>query len=74
MVPWYGGPKSCKKPPKQLGRIQRLASLAIAGGMKSTPNAVMEVLLNLTLLDLLIMVEVRVALHRLYTLKTISCF
>jgi hypothetical protein len=33
------------------------------------PTAVMEVLLNLTLLDQLIMVEARVALHSLHTFK-----
>jgi hypothetical protein len=37
--------------------------------MKLTPTAVMEVLLNLTLLDLLIMAEARVALHQLHILK-----
>ena len=49
----------------QLGRIQRNARLAIMGAMKSTPTAAMEVLLNLTPLDLLIMVEVRMELYRL---------
>jgi hypothetical protein len=39
----------------QLGRIQKTACLAITGAMKSTPTAAMEVLLNLTPLDLLIM-------------------
>jgi hypothetical protein len=46
-----------------------MACLAITGAMKSTPTAAMEVLLNLTPLDLLIMAESRVALHRLQTLK-----
>jgi hypothetical protein len=46
----------------QLGRIQRMACLAIMGAMKLTPIAAMEMLLNLTLLDLLIMAEVRMAL------------
>jgi len=53
----------------QLGRIQRMACLAITGAMKSTPTAAMEVLLNLTLLDLLIMAEARMALYRLHILK-----
>jgi hypothetical protein len=53
----------------QLGRIQRMARLAITGARKSTPTAAMEVLLNLTALDLLIMAEVRVVLHRVHTLK-----
>jgi hypothetical protein len=35
------------------------------GAMKSTPTAAMEILLNLTPLDLLIMAEVRMALYRL---------
>jgi hypothetical protein len=39
------------------------------GAMKSTPTAAMEVLLNLTLLDLLIMAEARMALYRLHILK-----
>jgi hypothetical protein len=37
--------------------------------MKSTPTAAMEVLLNLTPLDLLIMVEARMALYKLQILK-----
>jgi hypothetical protein len=53
----------------QSGRIQIMAYLAITGAIKSTPTAVMEVLLNLTPLDLLIMAEARVALYRLHILK-----
>jgi hypothetical protein len=53
----------------QLGRIQRMACLAITGAMKSTPTAAMEVLLNLTLLDLLKMEEARLALYRLHISK-----
>jgi len=53
----------------QLGRIQRMACLAITGAIKSTPTVAMEVLLNLTPLDLLIKGEVRVALYRLQILK-----
>jgi hypothetical protein len=53
----------------QLSRIQRMACLAIAGAMKSTATAAMEVLLNLTPLDLLIMAEVRVVLHNVHRLK-----
>jgi hypothetical protein len=49
----------------QLGRIERMACLAIRGAMKSTTTAAMEVLLNLTLLNQLIMVEARMALYRL---------
>jgi hypothetical protein len=37
--------------------------------MKSTPTAVMEVLLNLTPLYLLIMAEARMTLYRLHTLR-----
>jgi hypothetical protein len=37
--------------------------------MKSTPTAAMEVLLNLTPLDLLIMAEARMALYRLHILR-----
>jgi ribonuclease HI len=37
--------------------------------MKLTPTAALEVFLNLTLLDLLIMAEARMALHRLHILK-----
>jgi len=37
--------------------------------MKSTPTAEMEMLLNLTPLDLLIMVEARMALHRQHIFK-----
>jgi hypothetical protein len=36
--------------------------------MKSTPTAAMEMLLNLTPLDLLIMVEARMVLYRLHIL------
>ena len=46
-----------------------MACLAIMGAMKSTPTAATEVLLNLTSLDLLIMVEARMALYRLHILK-----
>ena len=53
----------------QLGRIQRTACLAITGAMKSTPKAAMEVLMDLTPLDLLIMAEARMALYRLQILK-----
>jgi hypothetical protein len=70
MLPWFGGPRSSKKPLKfNLGTIQRIAYLAIMGAMKSTPTAAMQVLLNLTLLDLLIMVEARMACNRLHILK-----
>jgi hypothetical protein len=48
-----------------LSRIQRTACLAITGAMKSTSTAAMEVLLNLTPLDLLIMAEARMTLSRL---------
>jgi hypothetical protein len=50
----------------QLGKIQRMACLAITGAMKSTPTVAMEVLLNLTPLNLMIMAEVRMALYRMY--------
>jgi len=46
-----------------------MACLAITGAMKSTPTAAMEIILNLTPLDLLIMTEVRMALYRLHILK-----
>jgi hypothetical protein len=63
-------PKVKQKTTKmQLGRIQRMACLAITGSMKSTPTAAMEVLLNLTPLDLLKMAEARLALHRLHIPK-----
>ena len=65
---WW--PKVIQKTTKtQLGRIQRMACLAITGAMKSTPTAAMEVLLNLTPLNLLIMAEARMALYRLLMLK-----
>jgi len=65
---WWS--KVMQKPTKiQLGRIQRMAHLATTGAMKLTPTAAMEVLLNLTSLDLLIMVEARMALYRLHILK-----
>jgi hypothetical protein len=41
-----------------------MACLAIRGAMRSIPTAAMEVLLNLTPLDLLIMAEARIALYR----------
>jgi hypothetical protein len=53
----------------QLRRIQRMAWLAITGAIKLTPTAVMEVLPNLTPLDLLIMAEARMALYRQQTTK-----
>jgi len=53
----------------QLGRIQRMACLAIVGVMKLTPTAAMEIRLNLTPLDLVIQAEARMALYRLCILK-----
>jgi hypothetical protein len=46
-----------------------MACLAITGAMRSTPTAGMEVLLNLTPLDLLIMAEARMTLYRLQKTK-----
>jgi hypothetical protein len=46
-----------------------MACLAITGAMKLTPTAAMEVLLNLTPLDLLIMAEIRMAFYRLHIPK-----
>ena len=69
MVPWSGGPRSYKTTKTLLGRIQRMACLAITGAMNSTPTEAVEVLLNLTPLNLLIMAEARVALYRLHLLK-----
>ena len=46
-----------------------MACLAIMGVMKSTPTAATEILLNLTPLDLVILAEARMALHRLHILK-----
>jgi hypothetical protein len=51
-----------------------MACLAITGAMKSTPIAAMEVLLNLTPLDLLIMAEARMALSELRITKQPSAF
>jgi len=53
----------------QLSRIERVECLAITGAMKSTPTAAMEILLILTLLDLMILAEARIALCRLHILK-----
>jgi hypothetical protein len=49
--------------------MQRMACLAVTEVMESIPTAAMEVLLNLTSLDLLIMAEARMALYRLQILK-----
>ena len=58
---WW--PKVMQKTTKtQLGRIQRMSCLAIMEAMKLTLTAAMEVLLNLTPLDVLIMAEARMAL------------
>ena len=46
-----------------------MACRAITGAMKSTPTAAMEILLNLTPLDLVILVEVWMALYRLHILQ-----
>jgi hypothetical protein len=46
-----------------------MACLASTGAMKTTPTAAMELLLNLTPLDLLIKAEARMALYRLHILK-----
>jgi hypothetical protein len=43
-----------------------MACLAITGAMKSTPTVAMEVLLNLTPLNLLIIAEARMALYRMH--------
>jgi hypothetical protein len=56
----------CKENTKiQLGRIQRMVCLTITGAIKTTPTVAMEILLNLTPLDLLIMAEARITLYRL---------
>ena len=52
----------------QLGRIQRMTCLTITRAIKTTPTAAMEMLLNLTPLDHLIMVEARMTLYRLHIL------
>jgi hypothetical protein len=66
MLPSSGGPKVKQKTTKiQLGRNQRIAYLAIMRAMKSTPTAAMEVRLNLTPLDLLIMAEARMEPYRI---------
>jgi hypothetical protein len=49
-----------------------MACLTITGAMKSTPTAVMEVLLNLTPLDLVIMAEVKKTLYRLQMYKQLN--
>jgi hypothetical protein len=68
---WW--PKATHKTTKtQLGRIQRMACLAITGVMKSTLTAAMEVLPNLTPLNLLIMAEARMALYRLHMFKQLD--
>jgi hypothetical protein len=46
-----------------------MACLAITGGHEIDPTATMEVLLNLTPQDLLIMAEAVMALYRLHVLK-----
>jgi hypothetical protein len=46
-----------------------MACLPITWAMRSTLTAEMEMLLNLTQLDLLIMAEARMALYRLHILK-----
>ena len=46
-----------------------MACLAITGAMKSTPTTAMEILLNLTPLDLMIQAEGRRALYRMHILK-----
>jgi hypothetical protein len=51
-----------------------MACLAITGAMRSTPTAAMEVLLNLTPLDLLIMAEERMAIYMLQITKQRSAF
>jgi hypothetical protein len=51
-----------------------MACLAITGAMRSTPTAAMEVLLNLTPLDLLIMAEARMTLYRLRLTEQPSAF
>jgi hypothetical protein len=68
---WW--PKVKQKSTKiQLCRIQRMACLAIIGAMRSTPTAAMEVCLNLTPLDLLIMAKARMALYRLQIFKQLN--
>ncbi len=45
-----------------------MACLTITGAIKSTPTAAIEMLLNLTPPDLLIMAEVKMTLYRLHIL------
>jgi hypothetical protein len=46
-----------------------MACLDVKGAMKLTPTPAMQVLLNLTPLNLLIMAETRMVLYRMHTLK-----
>ena len=45
-----------------------MVCLTITGAIKTTPTETMEMLLNLTPLDLLIMAETRMTLYRLHIL------
>ena len=49
-----------------------MVCLTITGAMKSTPTAAIEMLLNLTPLDLLIMAEARMTLYRLHILMQLA--
>jgi hypothetical protein len=49
----------------ELSKIQRLACLAITGGMKATPTAAMEVLLGLPPLHVMIEAEAQARIYRL---------
>lgn len=51
----------------QLGSLQRLACLCITGAFTSTPTAALQVLLNLTPLDIFIETEARKSWYRLNT-------
>ncbi|KAJ8966512.1 hypothetical protein NQ317_010498 [Molorchus minor] len=68
MDPLSGGPKAFNglPEPNSLLRLQRLASLAITGALRTTPSAAMEILLDLPPLHIFMEREARWATYRLH--------
>jgi chorismate mutase len=73
MVPWYGGPRLCKNHQDSIRQDSKNGLPNHSGGYEIDPTAAMEVLLNVTPLDLLIMAEARMALYRLHKCELYCC-
>jgi hypothetical protein len=69
METWYGGPRLSINHENATRQYSENGLSSYYGAMKSIPTAAIEALLNLTPLDVLIMVEARMTLYILHISK-----